>query len=138
MWRVCGAAPFPLRTWCTILLRGFHGSALPLLLDGAGKAIWPSDPDNQKHQYGVDGVWIGTHDRTDYWANQVDPAVLAQAKSLAVVEYLDPKNQLLNDIGIIAKTLPDIIAIIKAIAGAVGSASSQPAPAAKTPAGVAG
>jgi len=106
-------------TWTTIDLRGFHGSALPLLVDAANKVIWPADPDEQKHQYGVDGAWIvfgGPHDRTDYWTNQVDPGTLADAKALHIVEYLDPRSQLLNDLGVLEKVITDIIPIIKAAA----------------------
>jgi hypothetical protein len=104
-------------TWCNIDLRGFHGSALPVLVDATNKVIWPSDPDSQKHTYGVDGVWIGTHDRTDYWSNQIDSASLANAKALHIIDYLDPHNQLLNDLGIILKLLPEVITAIKAAAG---------------------
>ena len=103
-------------TWCNIDLRGFHGSALPVLLDSNNMVIWPSDPDDQKHTYGVDGVWIGTHDRTDYWSNQIDSTTLANAKKLHLIDYLDPHNQLLNDLGIVEKLLPDVIAAIAAAA----------------------
>jgi hypothetical protein len=77
-------------TWCNVDLRGFHGSVLPVLLDANGKAVWPSDPDGNKHPYGVDGVWVGTHDRTDYWTNQADSGALAKAKSLNCINYYDP------------------------------------------------
>src|SRR5262249_12537676 len=40
-------------TWCTIDLRGFHGSVVAILLDGDGKTIWPPNPQVTKHQYGV-------------------------------------------------------------------------------------
>jgi hypothetical protein len=106
-------------TWCNYDLKGFHGSVLPVLLDGENppKVIWPPDPDQQKHTYGVDGVWIGTHDRTDYWSNQVDPATLANAKALHLIDYLDPHNQLLNDIGIVGKALSELIQYFKAAFG---------------------
>lgn len=105
------------RTWCTIDLAGFHGSVIAVLFDGDGKAIWPSNPQATKHQYGVDGVWIGTHDRTDYWTNQADAGVLGQARSLGLIHFEDPKNMLLTDIPIIAKTAAQIIAAIKTIVG---------------------
>jgi hypothetical protein len=105
------------RTWCTIDLTGFHGSVVAVLLDGAGKAIWPPNPQETKHQFGVDGVWVGTHDRTDAWANQADPAVLAQAKSLGFIHFPDPKNMLLTDIPIAAKTVAEIVVAILAVVG---------------------
>jgi hypothetical protein len=106
------------RTWCTVDLRGFTGSTLAFLLDVNGKVIWPADPDASKHRYGVDGVWIGTHDRTDYWANQVDAAIIPQAKSLACVQYYDPKNRLLADIHALGQTIQDLLPLIQAVASA--------------------
>lgn len=105
-------------TWSTLGVKGFHGSALPLVLDAANKVIWPSDPDSQKHQYGVDGFLspFGPHDRTDYWTNTIDAATLANAKAIQLVDYYDPRNQLLNDLGILEKVASDVISIIKAAA----------------------
>jgi hypothetical protein len=106
------------RTWCTIDLRGFHGSIVPVLLGTDGKAVWPPNPQDAKHQYGVDGAWIGTHDRTDYWSNQVDSGSLAKAEILHCIQFLDPRNMLLADLGIIGRALPDIVAAIAAIVSA--------------------
>jgi hypothetical protein len=103
------------RTWCTIDLAGFHGSALPVIVDASDMIIWPTDPNAQKHQYGVDGVWVGTHDRTDYWANQVDAATMDKAHALQVVQYEDPKNMLLPDLNIGETTVPGLIALIEAL-----------------------
>ena len=60
------------RTWSTLGVKGFHGSVLLVVLDASGQVIWPSDPDHQKHTYGVDGFLspFSPHDRTDYWANK--------------------------------------------------------------------
>ena len=106
-------------TWCTLGAKGFHGSVLPILLDGDGKTVWPSDPDGNKHTYGVDGtlVFTGNHDRTDFWTNQVDPGSLAKAKSLNCINYYDPRNMLLTDIPIILNTAEEIAAAIKAAVG---------------------
>ena len=108
------------RTWCTVDLRGFHGSVIAVLLGADGKVVWPPNPQDTKHQYGVDGVWVGTHDRTDYWANQADAAILAQAKSLQCIHFYDPKNMLLTDIPIAAKTVAEVIEAIIAVVGAAG------------------
>jgi hypothetical protein len=108
-------------TWCTKELAGFHGSVIAVLLDASGKVIWPPNPQVTKHQYGVDGTvsgWFGgPSDRTDYWTNQVDPSVVSQAKSLALINFLDPKNMLLRDLGIAGKTIAEIVAAITAIEG---------------------
>jgi hypothetical protein len=97
-------------------LKGFHGSVLPLVLDATGKVIWPSDPDSQKHTYGVDGFLspFGPHDRTDYWANTVDAATMANAKAIQLVNYYDPRNQLLNDLRILMQEALAVIALIQA------------------------
>jgi hypothetical protein len=106
------------RTWCNVDLRGFHGSVVAVLYDANAKAVWPPNPQVTKHQYGVDGVLTGTHDRTAYWANQADPAVLAQAHSLGCINFYDPKNMLLTDIPIMLKTAEEIATAIVAIAAA--------------------
>jgi hypothetical protein len=107
-------------TWSTLGLKGFHGSVLPLVLDVNNKVIWPSDPDSQKHTYGVDGFMspFSPHDRTDYWANTVDAATVRNAKAIKLVDYYDPHNQLLNDLGILMKEAPQVIQVIEAAASA--------------------
>lgn len=108
-------------TWSTLGLKGFHGSVLPVVTDANSKIIWPSDPDSQKHTYGVDGFLspFSPHDRTDYWTNNVDAATVRNAKAITLIDYYDPQNQLLNDIGIIAKTVQEVLPVITAIAAAV-------------------
>jgi hypothetical protein len=41
---------------------------------------------------------------------------MANAKAIQLVDYYDPRNQLLNDLGILEKVASDIIPIIKAAA----------------------
>lgn len=101
--------------WCTKDLAGFHGSVFPVLLDGTGNIVWPPNPQDVKHQYGVDGRWVGVSDRTSYWSDQVDAGALGQAKSLALIQFLDPKNMLLTDLHIIGKALPVVAAMIAAL-----------------------
>jgi hypothetical protein len=106
------------RIWCTIDLRGFHGSVIPMLLDAAGKVIWPPNPQVSKQgPWGVDGVWIGPHDRTIPWAVTSDPAVLGQAKSLTCFQYRDPKNMLLTDLHILGDVVGTVADLIKKVAG---------------------
>lgn len=106
------------RTWSTLGVKGFHGSVLPVVLDVSGQVIWPSDPDHQKHTYGVDGFLgpFSPHDRTDYWANTVDAATMANARSIQLINYYDPRNQLLKDLPIILQFLPAVISIVEAAA----------------------
>ena len=108
------------RTWSTLGVKGFHGSVLPVVLNASGQVIWPSDPDSQKHTYGVDGFLspFSPHDRTDYWANTVDAATMANASSIHLINYYDPRNMLLKDLPIILQYLPAVISIIGAATGA--------------------
>ncbi len=106
------------RVWCTIDLRGFHGSVIPMLLDGDQKVIWPPNPQVSKRgAWGVDGVWIGVHDITVPWTCQADPAILAQARTLGCYQYLDPHNKLLADLKIIGE--------IVAVAGPIIAAAAK-------------
>ncbi len=106
------------RIWTTNEMAGFHGSVLPVLLDADGKIIWPAHIDAQKHWYGVDGSWIpfSTSDRTCYWTNQVDEGTLARARSLALIQFKDPKNMLLRDLDIVSQVVKDAAAAIAAVA----------------------
>lgn len=105
------------RTWCTNTWSGFHGSVLPVLLDKDDHAVWPTNPESAKHQYGVDGTFFSGDDRTDAWSNQV-PANLAKlGVKLQLIQYLDPKNMLLRDIGIAGKAIGEIIGIITKAGG---------------------
>jgi hypothetical protein len=105
------------RIWTTNEMSGFHGSVLPVLLDAAQKIIWPAQIDAQKHWYGVDGTWIvgSSSDRTVYWTNQVDATTLAQAKSLALIQYKDPKNMLMRDVKILTDLVKDAGALLASI-----------------------
>lgn len=107
--------------WCTVALRGFTGSVSPVLLDSGDKPIWPANMEAAKHQYGVDGTAIlwGQHDRRVNWSNQVDQATLAQAKSLAFLQWHDPKNRLFTDIKIAGQVIGDIIADYQAVTGLI-------------------
>lgn len=102
------------RTWCTIALRGFHASVVPVLLGPDQRVIWPADPAVEKHQYGVDGTLTGTHDRTDSWTNQVPPSILAQARGLSCVQYVDPKTSFGSFLG---KLVPELVTALLAGVG---------------------
>lgn len=76
------------RTWTDILLGGFHGAVRVFLLNAQGDIVGVSDP---VHTYGVDGKWIGVHDRTDIWTATFDPQVAASTTSLRFVHSWDPQ-----------------------------------------------
>jgi hypothetical protein len=105
------------RTWCTVALRGFTGSVVPILLDQGGMPIWPNTVPDAKHQYGVDGSAIPfkTHDRTDNWWNQVPSDVAQRAAKLEFLHFYDPKNRLLVDLEIAKKTIEDIRQFIQTV-----------------------
>lgn len=75
------------RTWTDILLAGFHGAVNAALFDGDGICIGKTN----SHTYGVDGKWIGTHDRTDEWSYKFDPAVAARARTMKFTNSWDPQ-----------------------------------------------
>ncbi|MEU6318141.1 hypothetical protein [Streptomyces sp. NPDC047009] len=75
------------RTWTDILLSGFHGAVKVLLVDAQGDTVDVSPV----HVYGVDGKWIGVHDRTDTWTATFDPKAAAQTTSLKFVHSWDPQ-----------------------------------------------
>jgi hypothetical protein len=51
------------RTWTDLLLAGFHATSQVTL-----GPVYVQTP---QYRYGVDGVWIGQHDRTDQWDTEV-------------------------------------------------------------------
>ena len=75
------------RTWTDILLGGFHGAVSAALVDGNGICIGKTDA----HTFGVDGKWIGNHDRTDSWSYKFDPALAAQARSMRFANSWNPQ-----------------------------------------------
>jgi hypothetical protein len=74
------------RTWTDILLAGFHGAVNATLFDANDTCIGKTD----SHTYGVDGKWIGQHDRTDYWNYRFDPSVAAQARRIQFTNSWNP------------------------------------------------
>lgn len=74
-------------TWTDILMAGFHGSVNATLYDANNVCIGKTDV----HTFGVDGKWIGQHDRTDPWSFKFDPGVAAQAKSMKFTNSWNPQ-----------------------------------------------
>lgn len=75
------------RTWTDILLGGFHGSVNAALFDVNGTCISKTNVQT----FGVDGKWVGNHDRTDPWSFKFDPALAAQAKSMRFTNSWNPQ-----------------------------------------------
>jgi hypothetical protein len=122
-----GAIAGTTRTWSTLGFRGFHASVAAVVLDEHDKVLWPPNPQITKRQYGVDGWAIspmfgwggaGPHDRKDSWAVQVDPSILPQVRKLSCVHFLDPKNMLLADLGIVGDDIAKVLQVIAMFIGA--------------------
>ncbi|SNT56307.1 hypothetical protein [Actinacidiphila glaucinigra] len=79
--------------WSTAELYGFHGSAVPVILDSQDKILWPTNINAEKHQYGVDGTMVpfgAASKRVEHWNNKIDPALLNQGR-LSIIQWWDPK-----------------------------------------------
>ena len=97
------------RIWSRIWLKGFTGSSCPIILNANDEVIYPTNLNDAKHQYGVNGRFFPLSDRTERWSNQVDPSVLAQGSRLCFLHWLDPKNRLVTDLLIAAKAIKAVI-----------------------------
>ena len=105
------------RTSERTMLRGFRGSVAIAVLDANRNKLWVS----RTQTYGVDGTLLGTHDRTENWADTVPAQLLPQVRYYAIIQKWNP-NSAFNDInhwlqGI--KNIPDVLtSIIKSVATA--------------------
>ncbi|WP_428957315.1 PLAT/LH2 domain-containing protein [Streptomyces sp. cg35] len=75
------------RIQSVVKLAGFHGAAQVVLLNAHQEVLARSD----MHTWGVDGVWIGTNDRTEVWSHSFDPDTVRQATALGVLHTWDPQ-----------------------------------------------
>jgi hypothetical protein len=112
--------------WEVTELRGFRGAVAVAVLDANQRPLWVSHTEN----YGVDGRAIGTHDRTQNWADTMPSQLVPQARYLAIIQKWNPKNAFddinnwLTGIGQVANELGPIIKIIKTIAGSSSGSGS--------------
>jgi hypothetical protein len=103
------------RTSERTMLRGFRGSVAVAVLDANRNKLWVS----RTETYGVDGIAVGKHDRTENWADTVPAQLLPQVRYFAIIQKWNP-NSAFNNInnwlqGI--KTVADELApIIKTVA----------------------
>ncbi len=75
------------RTRSVVLLGGFHGAVQAFIAGDDGEVIAKSS----KQTYGVDGVLIGRHDRTDTWSESFGADVGSKAREIAIVHSWDPR-----------------------------------------------
>jgi hypothetical protein len=75
------------RTRSVVLLGGFHGAVQAFVAGEGGEIIAKSG----KQTYGVDGVLIGRHDRTDTWSESLGADVGSRAREIAIVHSWDPQ-----------------------------------------------
>lgn len=67
---------------------GYHGAVYLVFSDANGIPKGMTQP----HVFGVDGTWVGQSDRTDYWAEDIDPSVAEVTTSLAVFHSWAPTD----------------------------------------------
>lgn len=75
------------RTRTETWLGGFHGAVQILLADANGHTIGSTAP----HIFGVDGTWIGRSDRTDYWTEDLNPALTQRVAAIHVLHFWAPQ-----------------------------------------------
>jgi hypothetical protein len=97
-------------TWEVTELRGFRGAVAVALLDENKIPLWVSNTQN----YGVDGVMIGTHDRTENWNEMVPAPFMPQIRYIAIIQKWNPKNE-----------FDDIHRWVQGIGDAVGKAGQD-------------
>jgi hypothetical protein len=97
-------------TWEVTELRGFRGAVAVALLDENKIPLWVSNTQN----YGVDGVMIGTHDRTENWNETVPAPFMPQIRYIAIIQKWNPKNE-----------FDDIHRWLQSIGDAVGKAGKD-------------
>src|SRR4051794_16122623 len=69
------------RTWNAVKLTGFTGGVQLVFLNAEGRVIGATG----MHTFGVDGTWIGSYDRTDYWEERIDAPWAAEAVEVRAV-----------------------------------------------------
>jgi hypothetical protein len=107
------------RTQTLTWLGGFTGGVQLLLEDQNGITIGASSIQT----FGVDGTWIGRSDRTDYWSEEMDPALAARTVAIHVYHFPAPKySALQNLVNAAVAALRPILDLIKDIKGLGGDA----------------
>lgn len=108
-------------TWEVTDLRGFKGAVAVAVLDQNNRMLWVSPT----QQFGVDGRWIGTSDRTENWSATIPTPVLPNIRYLAIIQQWNPNNVFndietwLTGIGDVVTKLADIIKKVQTIGAAL-------------------
>ena len=105
------------RTESVTWFGGFTGGVQIFFEDANGFTIGAS----QIQAFGVDGRWLGRSDRTDFWAEDINPSVAARTVAIHVVHFWYPRYQffanLVNYAVSVGRPLVDLIKDIKAAGG---------------------
>ena len=106
------------RTRTGVLLGGFHGGVAITLEDANGITIGAT---TGRHVFGVDGTWIGRSDRTDYWSEDVGPALAQRTTAIHVYHFWAPQYSAIQTIvdKAVAAAKP-VVEVYKEIQGAGG------------------
>jgi hypothetical protein len=102
---------------------GYHGGTKLLLADGDDIVIGESS----LHRFGVDGTWIGTSDRSDYWSEDLDVAVSRRATSMTAFLTSSP-NDFDTQMALLAghvRSLGEVVAAVAPIATSVKTITGQ-------------
>src|SRR5215218_7657463 len=78
-------------TWSAVKLTGFHGGVQAQLWappDASGRQAKIAD--GKMFIYGVDGVWIGNHDRWDTWFTPFSADQVAAAQNITICHSWQP------------------------------------------------
>lgn len=78
----------PTHIWNTTKFRGYHGAVTVLLNDRCGNLIGVTEP----RRYGVDGKWVGQHDRREPWFQDVGPEIATRTGSVTILHQRDSNS----------------------------------------------
>jgi hypothetical protein len=106
------------RTRTETLLGGFHGGVAITLQDANGITIGAT---TKPHVFGVDGTMIGRSDRTDYWSEDIGPALAERATAIHVYHFWAPQYQAVQTVVdravAAAKPVIEVLKEIKSLGG---------------------
>jgi hypothetical protein len=69
------------RTRATWMFAGFVGAVFVVASNWRDEFLGATGT----HTFGVDGTWVGEHDRADAWSDDIDPAIAGAAEKVVIV-----------------------------------------------------